>query len=107
MPPVNKKALFPLFFGAYGRPPTRGELYWTRGHIQEMKKGLDLSINPYIYMTTLRADASKLRYIVSDLNTEGESLWPHAFTTNVRIAHSKALLKRLSSKLHTILKDYP
>lgn len=103
---MNKRELFPLFFSCLHRVPTRGELFWARHHLVQMKIALAVAHNPYHYMT-MQPEATKLRYIVSDLNKEGESLWPIRLTTNVRISCARAVLKTLSSRLNTILKDYP
>lgn len=103
---VSKKDLFPLFFLGMGRVPTREELYWTRIHLSTMRAALAMSLNPYVYIMEQK-ESTKLRYIISDLNKEGQSLWPVRFTTNIRVVHARSVLRKLSSLLHLILKDYP
>jgi hypothetical protein len=102
----NKRELFPLTTKALGRPPTRADLFWTRNHLVQMTDGLNSGMSPYVYMHTL-PEGLKLRYIVSDLNSLGSSLWPVRLTTNARIGSARHVLKTLRSRLHTILKDYP
>lgn len=108
MDKLSKGEKFPLFFRTHRRAPSRSELFDTRRHLILMRDGLANSISPYDYMANIKSPpATDIRYIVADLNSDGESLWPTKLVTHIRIVCAKATLRRLSSKLHLILKDYP
>lgn len=105
MSKLAKGRLFILTTRGGERPPTRTELFVARSHIVKMREALKDGVNPYVYMADL-PEGSRMRYILADLNRTGDSLWPLALTTNIRIMHAKHTLTAMSSYLNTILKAY-
>lgn len=103
--PASKRQVFPTYSMLFGAPPRREDLFWLRHHLTTMREGTMMGQNPYVYIMG-SLEPTKLRTLIIDLNPDGESLWPIRLTTAIRATQSRAVLRKIASRLHSILKEY-